>query len=153
MIRGRFDPTMFERITPPDPVGAYERGKVRNGFGSLSGQFPLLEGTLIYKGRVGAEVSEEQGIEAAFVAASNVLAQLSRVIGGFNRLDGLLRLDGYVASAPGYLRQPEILDVASELFVHVLGEKGRHSRTAISVEQLPLWAPVELAVTFAVERS
>lgn len=152
MIAGRFDPDLFREIVPPDPIGAYERGILRGSLGMLSGQFPLRDGELLYTGRVGIELTEDQGKEAAFLAASNALAQIVILLDGFDRLEGLLRLDGYVASAPNYTCQPAILDIASQLFRRVLGDKGRHARTAFSVGQLPLGAPVELAISFAVGR-
>ena len=145
---GGFDPAALSRVAPPDPVGSYERGVVRNGIGFLSGQFPLRDGLLLHTGRVGCELTEAQGVEAAEQAALNVLAQISRLLGGFNPLEGLLRLDGYVASADNFLRQPAVLDAASTLFLRVLGERGGHARSAFAVSRLPLDAPVELVVTW-----
>lgn len=137
---------------PPTPVGSYERGMVCNGIGFLSGQFPLVEGRLAFTGRVGAELNEDEGYRAAEIAAANALAQIKAVLGGdFGRLATLLRVDGYVASADGWTRQPSVLDGASNLFVKALGARGRHARSAFAVSQLPLGAPVELIVTFATE--
>lgn len=140
-------------VRAPDPVGAYERGVVRNGLGFLSGQFPVRDGKLIHAGRVGAEISEAQGVEAAEVAAINALAQLDVLLQGFDTLEGLLRLDGYVASADHYWNQPRVLDGASKLLLGALGGRGRHARTAFSVQRLPMNAPIELAVTFAARRA
>ena len=134
------------------PVGAYRRVVVRNGIGFVSGQFPLRNGSPAYIGRVGSQLDEQEGREAARLAALNVLAQIRAELGSFAAFAGLLRMDGYVASAKGFLAQPRVLDGASELFVAVLGpELGAHTRTAFSVEQLPLGYPVELAVSFAVQ--
>ena len=134
----------------PAPAGAYQRIVVRNGIGFISGQFPLVGGKLAYAGCVGAGLTEEEGRLAARLAAINVLAQIRTHLGGFDGFAGLLRVDGYVASAAGNFSQPKVLDGASELFVAVLGAKlGAHARTAFSVAQLPLGAPVELAVSFA----
>ena len=124
---------------------------MRNGIGFLSGQFPIIDGKLAYAGRVGAELTPAQGAEAAAAAAMNVLAQIRKLLGTFDQLEGLLRLDGYVASADTFLGQPAVLDAASELLIAALGEKGRHARTAVSTARLPLNAPIELAVTFAVK--
>jgi len=132
----------------PTPVGAYEAGIIRQGMGWVSGQFPLQDGQLVYTGRVGAELTNEQGYRATEIAARNVLAQIHQLTSGFEQLDGLLRLDGYIASAPGFLAQPDILDAASTVFRDYLGDKGRHARTAFAVSQLPLDSPVELCVTF-----
>ncbi len=133
----------------PNPVGAYEAGVIRRGIGFVSGQFPIRDGLLVYKGKVGSELTKEQAYHATEIAALNVLSQIHQLTNGFQNLDGLLRLEGYIASASGFLEQPEVLDTASKLFKNYLGEKGRHARTAFSVFQLPMDSPVELCVTFA----
>ena len=135
---------------PPRPAGMYRPVVVRHGIGVVSGQFSFEDGELRIRGRVGAEISAPEGRRAAQVAALNVLAQIRAALNGFDRLQGLMRVDGYVASAPGFTSQPWVLDGASECFIAVLGpELGVHTRTAFAVSQLPLDAPVELAVTFA----
>lgn len=135
---------------PPAPRGNYERGVVHRGIGLLSGQFPIVDGSLAYRGRIGLELTEAQGRQAAEVAALNAVAQIKALIGSFRYFETLMRVDGYVASASGWTRQPAVLDAASDLFVRVLGQRGRHARTAFSVSQLPLDAPIELVVTFGV---
>lgn len=136
--------------SPPAPAGSYSRVVVRNGIGFISGQFPLVDGKLAYAGCVGADLSEEEGRLAARLAAINVLAQIRAHLGGFDGFAGLLRVDGYVACAAGNFSQPQVLDGASDLLVEVLGPAlGAHARTAFAMTQLPLRAPVELAVSFA----
>ncbi|MXI45796.1 RidA family protein [Pseudomonas moraviensis] len=136
---------------PPKPVGSYSAVMIRNGIGAVSGQFPLVNSKLFHPGVVGFHISEADGYAAARAAALNVISQIETALGGFQRFGGLLRLEGYVASAQDFLAQPHVLDGASELFVSVFGQSlGSHSRTAFSVTQLPLGASVELAVTFAV---
>jgi enamine deaminase RidA (YjgF/YER057c/UK114 family) len=136
---------------PPDPVGVYERGVIRGGLGFVSGHFPIVGGIVSHAGRVGAELNEAQGKEAAEIAAMNIMAQIDHLLDGdWDRFAGLLRLDGYVASAEGWTAQPRVLNAASEVFVKILGDKGRHARAAFSVTQLPLNAPIELVATFAV---
>lgn len=135
----------------PAPLGRYERGMIHGGIGFLSGQFPLIGGKLLCEGRVGLEVSPVQAGEAARMAAINALAQIKAITRSERvRFLTLLRLDGYVASADQFFSQAQVLDGASELFLTYLGEAGRHARTAFSVPRLPLNAPLELAVTFAV---
>jgi enamine deaminase RidA (YjgF/YER057c/UK114 family) len=138
---------------PPTPRGNYERGIVHRGVGVLSGQFPIVNGTLAFTGRVGLELTEAQGREAAEITALNVLAQIKALLGSFRHFETLLRVDGYVACAPGWTRQPAVLDGASDLFVRLLGKRGRHARSAISVPELPLGAPIELVVTFGAVES
>lgn len=134
---------------PPQPVGAYAACVIRNGIGFVSGQFPLADGALIHKGRIGAELSIDEGRNACRQAALNVLAQIAAVTDDFETLAGLLRIDGYIASAEGFVQQPTVLDAASALFVETLSEKGVHARSAIAVPWLPLNSPVELVATFA----
>lgn len=135
---------------PPAPAGLYEPVVIRNGLGYVSGQFPLRGRTLIHPGVVGRDVTEEEARGAAELAALNVLAQVRRALGSLDRVATLLRVDGIVASAAGWTGQPRVLDGASEVFRRVLGERGRHARSAVGVPELPLNACVELVVTFAV---
>jgi enamine deaminase RidA (YjgF/YER057c/UK114 family) len=153
-IEGRLFALGLTLPQAPQPVGAYRALVFRHGIGAVSGQFPLCDGQIVQIGRVGAELGIEQGRVAARQAALNVLAQVAQAlapIGGWDRFAGLLRLEGYVASAPDFVDQPQLLDAASELLVAVLGDAlGAHSRAAIAVPQLPLSSPVELVVTFAI---
>jgi enamine deaminase RidA (YjgF/YER057c/UK114 family) len=107
----------------------------------------LLDGKLKYPGRVGAELGEAEGGEAARLAALNVLAQIEAALSGFDRLVPRLRVEGHVASAPGFIHQPRVLEYASNLFVEVLREKGTHTRSALAAPRLPLNAAVELVAT------
>ena len=134
---------------PPRPAGNYQPVLCRGGVGFVSGQFPIRHGRCVRTGRVGVELTAEQGRECAEIAAANVLAQIRAALNGWERFGGLLRIDGHVASADDFLRQPAVLDGASELFLRALGPvAGAHARTAFHAARLPLDAPVELAVTF-----
>lgn len=136
--------------TAPSPVGNYQRAIVHGGVGYLSGQLPLRDGRPLFTGRVGDTLTEEEGRKAAELTALNVLAQLKLFLGSWDPLVTLLRVDGFVVSAPGFSRLAPVLDGASDLFVAVLRERGAHVRSAVGVQQLPLDAPVELVVNFAV---
>lgn len=133
----------------PKPAGNYAATVRAGNLLFISGQFPIENGRLRYVGRVGAERSEADGYAAARLAALNVLAQIRSAIGGFERLEQLVRVEGHIASAPGWNNAPKVLDGASDLFVAVLGERGRHTRTAFTPETLPLNLTVELVVTAA----
>lgn len=135
---------------PPAPAGGYAPVVIRRGIGFVSGQFPIRDGALAFQGRVGTERTPDEGCEASRLAALNVLAHIHAATGGFERLDGLLRLEGYVASADAFHAQPDILNAASEILTDHLGERGQHARTALAVPRLPLDATIELCVTFAV---
>lgn len=137
---------------PPKALGAYSAVVVRGGHGAVSGQFPMVAGSLQLPGRVGHELSVEEGCEACRIAALNVLAQIDRATMGFAHFAGMLRLDGYIASAPDFRDQPCILDVASDILVRFLGSHpGAHARTAFGPSMLPLGAAIELCATFALE--
>lgn len=154
MIAARLKELGLSLPPAPQPVGAYRATVVRGSVGMVSGQFPLRGGRLGWQGAVGAEVSLEEAAEAARVAALNVLAQIEAALaarGGWASFAGLLRLDGHVASAPGFIDQPRVLNAASELLVAALGDElGAHARTAFGPRQLPLGSPIELAASFAV---
>jgi enamine deaminase RidA (YjgF/YER057c/UK114 family) len=136
---------------PPRPAGNYEPFLICGNLLYLSGQFPIENGVARYTGPVGAKLSESEGYAAAQLCALNVLAQIKAALGGFEQLRSLLRLEGHVASAPGWNGQPKVLDGASDLFLKVLGDRGRHSRTAFAPERLPWDLTIELVVTAAIE--
>ncbi|MDP3762388.1 MAG: RidA family protein [Ramlibacter sp.] len=137
--------------TLPQPLGAYAAVILRGETGFVSGQFPILQGKMMWTGRLGLELNEDEGRQAARLAASNVLGQIRQALPEHWDRVSLARLDGYIASAPGYPRLPGVLDAASELFLKVLQERGRHSRVLVPVSYLPGDAAVELAVTFHVD--
>jgi enamine deaminase RidA (YjgF/YER057c/UK114 family) len=140
----------FELPVPPPPAGSYAPVRIHGGTGYLSAQFPFLGGRPAFTGAVGEERSLDEGRRAAEIAALNALSRMREGLGGFERLACLLRVDGHVASAPGFNDQPRVLDGASDLFIAALGEQGVHARTAFSPARLPWDLTVMLVVTFAV---
>jgi enamine deaminase RidA (YjgF/YER057c/UK114 family) len=135
---------------PSRPAGNYVPFVEVGDLLFISGQFPIEHGSPRFVGRVGAELSEAEGYAAARLAGLNVLAQIHHALGGFVRLAHLARVEGHVASAPGFTNQPKVLDGASDLFVEVLGNSGRHTRTAFAPERLPWNLAIELVVTAAI---
>ena len=131
---------------PPKPAGNYSAFVRADSFLFISAQLPIEDGVGRYTGRVGAELTEEQGYAAARLAALNVLAQIKAALGTFDRLRQLVRVEGHVASAPGWNNAPKVLDGASDLFAAVLGERGRHTRSAFTPAHLPLNHSIELVV-------
>ena len=134
----------------PKPAGNYQAWLTHGDLLILSGQLPIEDGKLRFVGRIGAELTEEEGYAAARLAAVNVLAQIAAALGGFERLETLLRVEGHVASAPGWNNAPKVLDGASDLLVAVLGDRGHHTRAAFTPAQLPWNLAVELVVTAAI---
>jgi enamine deaminase RidA (YjgF/YER057c/UK114 family) len=134
---------------PAPPAGRYDPFRLDRGVGYLAAQHPARDGHHVMQGRVGRELDLAQGKEAAALAALVVLARIREALGGFEKLRGLLRVDGYVASAEDFLQQPAVLDGASDVFDVALGERGRHARTAFAMPRLPLDNSVKLVVTFS----
>jgi enamine deaminase RidA (YjgF/YER057c/UK114 family) len=105
----------------------------------------MVDGKLPYVGKVGGNVTVEQGTEMARICALNALAAIDALV-GLGRLVKIVKLTGFVASAEGFTGQPAVINGASNLFGDVLGELGRHARSAVGVAELPLGAPVEVEV-------
>lgn len=128
------------------PLGAYVPAVITGHLIYISGQLPMVSGELTLKGKVGSEISLEQGMEAARRASVNAVAVLKNELGDLDRIERIVKITGYVASAPGFNQQANIMNRASELFFQVFGEAGRHARVAVGVSELPLDAPVEIEV-------
>ena len=137
---------------PPDPLGAYVPAIVSGQLLYISGQLPLIDGNLAYKGKVGGDVKEEEAYKAARIASINALAAIKKNLGGFDKLERILKLTGYVASAQGFNSQADVVNGASEFFFEVLGETGRHARVAVGVSELPADSPVEIEVIAEVKK-
>jgi enamine deaminase RidA (YjgF/YER057c/UK114 family) len=125
------------------PLAAYLPAVQSGNYVYVSGQLPLVDGKLPLTGKVGAEVTEEQGTELARTCAVNVLAAVESLV-GLGRVAKIVKVSGFVASAPGFTGQPAVVNGASNLFGDVFGEQGRHARSAVGVAELPLGAPVEV---------
>ena len=132
----------------PKPAGAYEPFRLWRGTGYLAAQVPGY-GPGSFPGRLGIELTLENGRAAAARAALNALGRLHQALIGFDRLEGLLHVAGHVASSDDFWDQPEVLDGASELLTYALGDRGLHSRTAFPVPRLPKNVSIELEITFA----
>ena len=127
------------------PLAAYVPAVQSGNYIYVSGQLPLVDGKLTMAGKVGAEVTPEQGVELARTCALNALAAIDALV-GLGRLVKVVKITGFVASAAGFTGQPAVINGASDLFGDVLGEQGRHARSAVGVAELPLGAPVEVEV-------
>jgi enamine deaminase RidA (YjgF/YER057c/UK114 family) len=127
------------------PLAAYVPAVQTGNYVYVSGQLPLVGGKLELTGKVGAEVTPEQATDLARTCALNALAAIEALV-GLGRLVKIVKLTGFVASAPGFTGQPAVINGASNLFGEVLGEQGRHARSAVGVAELPLGAPVEVEV-------
>lgn len=128
----------------PRPVAEYIPAKKVDNLIFCSGQGPIREGKPVYVGKVGADRTLGEGYEAAKLCALNCLAAVKSVIGDLNKVEEIVKVRGFVNSAPDFERHPEIINGASELLVKIFGEKGKHARTAIGTSVLPGNITVEL---------
>jgi len=128
------------------PVASYVPFVETGGLVFISGALPLAGGKLLASGRVGEDVSLEEAQAAARQCAVNALGSLKAVAGALDKVERIIKLEGYVASAPSFTDQHLVMNAASDLIVEVFGEAGKHARIAVGVASLPLGAAVELAV-------
>ncbi len=135
----------------PQPVGTYVPGILAGGFLWTSGQLPFLKGELRYRGKLGQDLSVEEGYEAARLCTLNCLSVVEAMLGTLDRVTQIVKVVGFVASSEGFTEQPKVLNGASELLYALFGERGKHVRSAIGVRELPLGAPVEMELIALVE--
>ena len=128
----------------PQPLANYVPALIAGDLLFVSGQISRHADGSVLAGRLGADLSLKEGQEAAKSSALSILAQAKATLGHLDRIVQVVRLTGYVASAPHFKEQPQVVNGASDLFVAVLGDKGRHTRSAVGVAALPAGAAVEI---------
>lgn len=136
---------------PPKPAAVYVPAKRVGNLVYTSGQDCRIDGKLLYEGKVGSDLTIEQGQEAARQTMINCLAVLQAEIGDLNKVKQVVKLLGFVNSAPGFVEQPYVMNGASELLEVIFGEKGKHARSAIASNELPFNTPVEIEMIVEVE--
>ena len=135
---------------PPKPVATYVPCVQAGDLLFLSGMLPFRDGSLIMEGKLGRELTVEQGYEAAQMALLNALAVIRSHLGTLDKIRQVVRLVGFVASAEGFVQQPMVINGASDLLAKIFGSAGRHARAAVGVAELPLNAPVEIELIIQV---
>jgi enamine deaminase RidA (YjgF/YER057c/UK114 family) len=141
-------------LSLPEPAplaGLYVPMKRVGDIVYVSGQGPTVKGVPIHKGKVGSELSVEQGQEAARACVLNALSVLHASLGSLERVRNVVKILGFVASAPGFGEQPKVINGGSQLLIDVFGEAGRHARSAIGANELPGDIPVEIEFIFEVD--
>lgn len=129
----------------PTPFANYVPYKLSDNIVYVSGQGPVSKGNLIYKGKVGDDISINDGIKAAELCCINIIAALKKSINGdWNRLDAFLKLGGFVNCNSNFYDQPKIINGASDLLVKIFGDHGRHARFAVGSNSLPMNMSVEI---------
>jgi enamine deaminase RidA (YjgF/YER057c/UK114 family) len=132
------------------PVAAYVPAVRSGNTVYTAGQLPMADGQLLSVGKVGAEVGAAEAAALARTCALNALAAAASVAGGLSAISRIVKVTGFVASAPDFTGQPQVVNGASELLLEIFGDTGRHARSAVGVAVLPLNAPVEIELTVEV---
>ena len=127
----------------PTPVGVYLPAVRSGSLVFTAGQIPLVDGAMVATGKLGAEIDTERGKQLARTCVLNALAAVDSVV-GLDAVVRVVKLVGFVASAPGFTAQPAVVNSASELLGEVFGAAGTHARSAVGAAELPLGAPVEV---------
>jgi enamine deaminase RidA (YjgF/YER057c/UK114 family) len=135
----------------PNPVANYVPSCLAGNLLFISGQISRAADGAVSKGRLGADLTIDQGREAARLAALNVLAQVKAAVGELDRVAQVVRLTGFVNAAPDFTDHPQVVNGASDLMVEVLGDKGRHTRAAVGVSSLPMGCAVEVDAILLIE--
>ena len=130
--------------SPPQPVATYVPSVRVGDLLFISGVVPSRDGRIAFQGKVGGNLSKEEGYEAAKVSLLNALANIRQASGSLDRVQRIVKMTGYVASHEGFREQPYVINGASDLLVEIFGEAGRHARAAVGVAELPMGVPVEL---------
>jgi len=141
----------IELPLPPKPAAVYVPAKRVGNLVYTSGQDCRINGVLLYEGKVGSDLTVEQGYEAARQTMINCLAVLKAEIGDLNRIKQVVKLLGFVNSAPGFVEQPYVMNGASELLEQLFGEKGSHARSALSSNELPFNTCIEIEMIVEID--
>ena len=136
----------------PDPVGAYVAFKKIDKLLFISGQLPIdMDGKMI-KGKIGKDLTLEEGQKASKLCVINIMAQAKKAMDGdLNKIKNCIKITGYVNSTDNFIDQPKVINPASETLSSVFGDNGKHARAAVSTNSLPLGAAVEIDAIFEVE--
>ena len=135
----------------PDPVGAYVAFKILNNLLYISGQLPIDSSGKMIKGKIGKDLTLENGQKASKLCVINILAQANKAMNGdLNKIKNCVKITGYVNSSELFVDQPKVINPASEILSSVFGNNGKHTRAAISCNSLPLGAAVEIDAIFEI---
>lgn len=135
----------------PNPTGHYVKAVEVNNLLYISGITCKWNGDLPYKGKLGRDLSIQEGYEASKISTLNHLAIIKDMFGGFNRVDRIIKLTGYVNCIDGYANIPNVVNGSSDLLVHLFGENGKHARCAVGVSSLPGNAAVETDLLLSIK--
>jgi enamine deaminase RidA (YjgF/YER057c/UK114 family) len=143
LIEQKIESLGIKLPSPPTPAGSYMAVVKTGNLLFISGQIPMFDGKLLYTGKVTNE-NLETAQKSAKTCAINILAQLKRELGDFEKVSKIVRLSGFVNSDPEFSQHPKVINAASDLLHEIFGEKGIHSRIAVGVANLPLNSMTEI---------
>ncbi|MGE5399893.1 MAG: RidA family protein [Ignavibacteriales bacterium] len=146
MIEEKIRDLGFEVPEAPKPLAAYIPALVDGNLVYTAGQLPMVSGELKFKGKLGRDLTEEEGKKAAELCALNCLSVVKSVAGNLDNIERIIKVTVFVNSSEGFSAQPKVANGASEFFVNVFGEQGKHVRSAVGVNELPLNAAVEVEI-------
>jgi len=150
-IKQRLIELGIELPSPPKPVANYVPACQAGDLLFVSGVLPTREGTLVFSGKLGQDLTVQQGYEAARIALLNGLAIVSQSLGSLDPVKKIVRLVGHVASGDGFSQHPAVVNGASDLLVEIFGASGRHARLALGAAELPNGAPIEIELIVQVQ--
>ena len=151
MIENRLKELKLELPNAPDPVGAYVAYKKVNNLLFISGQLPVAKDGSVIKGKLGKDLTLEQGQKASKLCALNILAQAKKAMDGdLNKIKGCVKITAFVNCTEDFKDQPKVINPASETLSAVFGESGKHARAAVGTNSLPLGIAVEIDAIFEI---
>jgi enamine deaminase RidA (YjgF/YER057c/UK114 family) len=143
-IEERIKELGIELPAPPKPMGAYVPYVKAGALVYIAGEKATVNDELVFKGKVGKDLTLEEGYEAARIAGLNCLGSLKAAVGNLDTIERIVKVVGYVNSAKGFNKQPQVINGASELLLEIFGDRGKHARVAVGVNELPSDSPVEV---------
>ena len=133
----------------PDPVGSYVATKISNKFLFISGQISMDENGNLIKGKLGKDLNTDKGYKAAERCALNIIAQAKKACGeDLSKIKSCIKLTGFVNSTEDFIEQPKVINGASDTIAKIFGDRGKHTRAAVSVNSLPFGVAVEVEAIF-----
>ena len=136
---------------PPDPVGSYVAFKIIGNLLYISGQLPISDDGKMIKGTIGKDLNIQEAQKASKYCVLNILAQAKKAMGGdLDRIKNCVKITGFVNSSDDFKEQPTVINPASEALASIFGDRGKHTRAAVSVNSLPLGASVEIDAIFEI---
>ena len=152
MISENLKKLNIELPSAPDPVGAYVAYKIIGKILYISGQLPIDRDGEIIKGKIGKDLTLEDGQKASKLCVANILAQAKKALDGdLNKVKNCIKITGYVNSTDDFIDQPKVLNSASEILAGIFGNSGKHTRVAVSANSLPLGIAVEIDAIFEIK--